>query len=102
MKCYYTCVCSHVKKNIVNDLGTQHSVYLMASFPGQPDYQYKHNCVLSNAGLSNAPTKTGICTSLKSDFYFRFHSIEYKVGIAEFYLYMRFGADQFTNVVTRA
>ena len=34
----------------------------------------KHNCVLSNAGLSNAPTKTGICTSLKSDFYFWFHS----------------------------
>jgi len=34
----------------------------------------KHNCVLSNTGLSNAPTKTGICTSLKSDFYFRFHS----------------------------
>ena len=35
---------------------------------------YKRNCVLSNTGLSNAPTKTGICTSLKSDFYFRFHS----------------------------
>jgi len=34
----------------------------------------KHNCVLSNAGLSNAPTKTGICTSPKSDLYFRFHS----------------------------
>ena len=34
----------------------------------------KHNYVLSNAGLSNAPTKTGICTSVKSDFYFRFHS----------------------------
>ena len=34
----------------------------------------KHNCVLSNAGLSNALTKTGICTSLKSGFYFRFHS----------------------------
>jgi len=37
-------------------------------------YQNKHNCVLSNAGLSNALTKTGICTSLKSSFYFRFHS----------------------------
>jgi len=37
-----------------------------------PHYTNKHNCVLSNAGLSNAPTKTGICTSLKSDFYFRF------------------------------
>ena len=35
---------------------------------------YKHSCVLSNAGLSNALTETGICTSLKSDFYFRFHS----------------------------
>jgi len=35
---------------------------------------YKHNCVLSNASLSNAQTKTGICTSLKSDVYFRFHS----------------------------
>jgi len=34
----------------------------------------KHSCVLSNTGLSNAPTTTGICTSLKSDFYFRFHS----------------------------
>jgi len=34
----------------------------------------KHNCVLSNAGLSNALTKTGFCTSLKSGFYFRFHS----------------------------
>ena len=34
----------------------------------------KHNCVLSNAGLSNAPTKTGFCTSLKSGFYFRFYS----------------------------
>jgi len=34
----------------------------------------KHNCVLSNAGLFNAPAKTGICTSLKSNFYFRFHS----------------------------
>jgi len=34
----------------------------------------KHNCVLSNAGLSKALTKTRICTSLKSDFYFRFHS----------------------------
>jgi len=33
-----------------------------------------HNCVLSNAGLSNALTKTGVCTSLKSDFYFRFQS----------------------------
>jgi len=39
-----------------------------------PQYTNKHNCVLSNAGLSNAPTKTGICTSLKSDFYFRFHA----------------------------
>jgi len=27
---------------------------------------------------------------------------EYKVGIAEFYLYMGFGADLFKNVVTRA
>jgi len=36
--------------------------------------QHKHNCVLSNAGLSNALTKTGICTSLKSGLYFRFHS----------------------------
>ena len=27
-------------------------------------------------------------------------TIEYKVGIAEFYLYMRFGADLLTNVVT--
>ena len=34
----------------------------------------KHNCVLSNAGLSNALTKTGIWTSLKSGFCFRFHS----------------------------
>jgi len=34
----------------------------------------EHNCVLSNAGLSNAPTQTGICTSLKFDVYFRFHS----------------------------
>jgi len=34
----------------------------------------KHNCVLSNAGLSNALTQTGFCTSLKSGFYFRFHS----------------------------
>jgi len=34
----------------------------------------KHNCVLSNSGLSNALSKTGICTSLKSGFYFRFHS----------------------------
>jgi len=44
----------------------------------------KHNYVLSNAGLSNAPTITGICTSLKS-------TIEYKVGTTEFYLYMAFG-----------
>jgi len=29
-------------------------------------------------------------------------AIEYKVGIAEFYLYMRLGADLLTNVVTRA
>jgi len=29
-------------------------------------------------------------------------TIEYKVGIAEFYPYMRFGADLLTNVVTRA
>ena len=35
---------------------------------------YKHSCVLLNTGLSNASTKTGICTSLKSYFYFRFHS----------------------------
>ena len=35
----------------------------------------KHNCVLSNAGLSNALTKSGICTSLKSGFYYRFHSL---------------------------
>jgi len=35
---------------------------------------YKHNCVLSNSGLSNALTETGICMSLKSDFYFPFHS----------------------------
>jgi len=34
----------------------------------------KHNCVLSNAGLSNALTKTGICTSLKSGFHFLFQS----------------------------
>jgi len=33
----------------------------------------KHNCVLLNAGLSNALTKTGFCTSLKCGFYFRFH-----------------------------
>ena len=36
---------------------------------------YNHICVLSNAGLSNALTEPGICTSLKSDFYFRFHSL---------------------------
>ena len=35
---------------------------------------YKHRYVLSNAGLSNALTETGILTSLKSYFYFRFHS----------------------------
>jgi len=29
-------------------------------------------------------------------------TIEYKVGNAEFYLYMRFAADLLTNVVTRA
>ena len=29
-------------------------------------------------------------------------TIEYKVGIAEFYLYVGFGANLFTNVVTRA
>ena len=34
----------------------------------------KHSCVLSNSGLSNALIETGICTSLKSDVYFRFHS----------------------------
>ena len=64
----------------------------------------KHNCVLSNAGLSNALTKAGLCTSLKSGFHFRFHSftVEYKVGIAEFYLYMGFAADPLKNVVTRA
>jgi len=35
---------------------------------------YKHSGVLSNPGLSNALIETGICTSLKFDFYFRFHS----------------------------
>ena len=35
---------------------------------------YKHSCVVSNADLSNALTENGIWTSLKSDFYFRFHS----------------------------
>jgi len=35
---------------------------------------YKHNCVLSSAGLSNALAKSGICIPLKSNFYFRFHS----------------------------
>jgi len=34
----------------------------------------KLNCVLSNTGLSNALTETDVCTSLKCDFYFRFHS----------------------------
>jgi len=34
----------------------------------------EHSYVLSNAGLSNAVTETGICTSLKSDLYFGFHS----------------------------
>jgi len=29
-------------------------------------------------------------------------TIEYKVGVAEFYLYVRFGADLLKNVVTRA
>jgi len=29
-------------------------------------------------------------------------TIEYKVGIAQFYLYMGFGADLLKNVVTRA
>jgi len=29
-------------------------------------------------------------------------TIEYKVGIAEFYLYVRFGADLLKNMVTRA
>ena len=54
----------------------------------------KHNCVLSNAGLSNALTETEICTSLKSDSISGFiHHIEYKVGIAEFYLHMGSGAD---------
>jgi len=32
-----------------------------------------HNCVLSNTGPSSALTETGICTSLKSDFYLWFH-----------------------------
>ena len=35
---------------------------------------YMHSCVLSNTGISSALTETGICTSLKSDLYFRFHS----------------------------
>jgi len=35
----------------------------------------KHNRVPSNTGPSNAPTKTGICKSLKSNFYFEFHSL---------------------------
>ena len=35
----------------------------------------KHNCVPSNTGPANAPTKTGICTPLKSNFYFEFHSL---------------------------
>jgi len=43
-------------------------------------------------------TKTGICTSLKSYFYYRFHSpLNTKVGIAELYLYMGFGADLLKN-----
>jgi len=63
----------------------------------------KHNCVLSNAGLSNAPAKTGICTSLKIRFLFPVSfTIEYKVGIAEFYLYVGFGADLLKNMVTQS
>ena len=63
----------------------------------------KHNCVLSNAGLSDALTTTGICTSLKSDFYISVSfTIEHKVGIAELYLYMGSGADRLKDVVTRA
>ena len=30
---------------------------------------YNHSCVLLNAGLCNALSETGICTSLESDFY---------------------------------
>ena len=62
----------------------------------------KHNCVLLNTGLSNALTKTGFCTSLKWFLFPVSFTVEYKFGIAEFYLYMGFAADLLKNVVTRA
>ena len=53
-----------------------------------------HSCVLSNAGLCNALTETGICT-----FLFRvLFTNKYKVGIAEFYQYMGFSSDLLKNV----
>jgi len=65
-------------------------------------YYKKHNCVLLNAGLSNALTKTGFCTS-KIRFLFPVSFIvEYKVGIAEFYMYMGSDADLLKDVLTRA
>ena len=63
----------------------------------------KHNCVLSNAGLSNALTETGIFTSIKIRFLFPVSfTIEYTIGIGEFYLYMGSDAELLKGVLTRA
>jgi len=60
---------------------------------------------VANCELRLIKTKSGIRTPLESDFYFRFHSplnTKSAIGIAEFYLYMGFGADLLKNMVTRA
>ena len=53
--------------------GSVHCSFFVSVWRTEKIYN-KHNCVLSNADLSNVRTKTGMCTFLKSSFYFRFHS----------------------------
>jgi len=53
-----SCSASHVS-NTLNAMMTDND-----DDDDNDDHNNKHNCVLSNAGLSNALTKTGFCTSL--------------------------------------
>jgi len=63
----------------------------------------KHNCVLSNAGSIQCTNQNRNLHLSKIWFLFPVSfTIEYKVGIAEFYLYMGSAADLWKVVLTKA
>ena len=62
----------------------------------------KHNCSIERGFIQCSNRNQNMHISKIRLLFLVSFTIEYKVGIAEFYLYMGFGADLLTNVVTRA